>query len=377
MQTKSTHKSNKQFMILSAIGILFVVDAHAWSPLGILIDYFPYNSFFMPMFCFISGYFFKSSSLDSPLKTIARKAKTLLFPYFLWNLFYTCFVSLLRNLGAIAYGKPLSIYSLFLQPFLDASANELTTPAWFVPALFLVIVIYIGFRKVFNKLWNHLIATLLFISIGTFCVYLSRKGYYHNLFLLPALKTGFLIQFYQLGNFYHESIEKHLKKIPSVVILVSTLLINALLTYLSQGQLYFNSLSTMSGFLTDFYFLPLITSVTGILFWLTVSDILSLSLGESKLVNYVSNNTYTVMMHHMLFFNVYNLILYTYNKYFGIISGFDANAFRSTGSYRYEPSPVMRIFYVVFGFFGPLITKYLYHWIKNKYFPNSVSLSDK
>lgn len=219
---------------------------------------------------------------------------------------------------------------------------------------------------------------LSFLSASVLSVFtFPGKGYYHNLFLLPALKTGFLIQFYQLGNFYHESIEKHLKKIPSVVILVSTLLINALLTYLSQGQLYFNSLSTMSGFLTDFYFLPLITSVTGILFWLTVSDILSLSLGESKLVNYVSNNTYTVMMHHMLFFNVYNLILYTYNKYFGIISGFDANAFRSTGSYRYEPSPVMRIFYVVFGFFGPLITKYLYHWIKNKYFPNSVSLSDK
>ena len=28
-------KSNKTFMILSALGILFVVDAHAWSPLGL------------------------------------------------------------------------------------------------------------------------------------------------------------------------------------------------------------------------------------------------------------------------------------------------------------------------------------------------------
>ena len=38
-------KSNKTFMILSALGILFVVDAHAWSPLGLMTNFFPYNSF--------------------------------------------------------------------------------------------------------------------------------------------------------------------------------------------------------------------------------------------------------------------------------------------------------------------------------------------
>ena len=43
-------KSNKTFMILSALGILFVVDAHAWSPLGLMTNFFPYNSFFMPIY---------------------------------------------------------------------------------------------------------------------------------------------------------------------------------------------------------------------------------------------------------------------------------------------------------------------------------------
>lgn len=42
-------KENKAFMILSALGILFVVDVHLGSPLGVLTRIFPYDSFFMPL----------------------------------------------------------------------------------------------------------------------------------------------------------------------------------------------------------------------------------------------------------------------------------------------------------------------------------------
>ena len=52
-------KSNKKFMILSAIGIIMVVDSHTWGAFNIFANYFPFNSFFMPMFVFISGYFNK------------------------------------------------------------------------------------------------------------------------------------------------------------------------------------------------------------------------------------------------------------------------------------------------------------------------------
>lgn len=51
------HKSNKAFMLLSAFGIIFVLDSHCGAVLG-FARLFPYDSFFMPMFVFISGYFF-------------------------------------------------------------------------------------------------------------------------------------------------------------------------------------------------------------------------------------------------------------------------------------------------------------------------------
>ena len=47
-------KSNKKFMLLSAIGIFMVVDHHTWTALNLFGDFIPYNSFFMPMFVFIS-----------------------------------------------------------------------------------------------------------------------------------------------------------------------------------------------------------------------------------------------------------------------------------------------------------------------------------
>lgn len=47
MIQNATSKTNKQFMILSAFGIIFVVDAHAWGGVGLMINIFPYNSFFI------------------------------------------------------------------------------------------------------------------------------------------------------------------------------------------------------------------------------------------------------------------------------------------------------------------------------------------
>ena len=58
-------KSNKKFMILSFFGIIMVVSGHILNgnPINMFGEFFPINSFFMPMFIFISGYFFKDDYL--------------------------------------------------------------------------------------------------------------------------------------------------------------------------------------------------------------------------------------------------------------------------------------------------------------------------
>lgn len=119
----------------------------------------------------------------------------------------------------------------------------------------------------------------------------------------------------------------------------------------------------MSGFLTDNYFLPLLTSITGISFWLKVSEMLEPIFRENRFVNYVSENTFTIMLHHLTFFNLYNLILLWIPR---VPQTFDEIAFRSTAWYRFEPVPAMRVIYVWFGLLGPLVVKAGYQFIRNR-----------
>lgn len=68
-------KSNKQFMILSAIGIIQVVMCHLAPDVKLTGYIFPYTSFFMPMFVFISGYFYSVKKKNIYLKLYGKNLR--------------------------------------------------------------------------------------------------------------------------------------------------------------------------------------------------------------------------------------------------------------------------------------------------------------
>lgn len=90
-------------MILSAIGIIMMVDVHAGSPIGFLINLFPYDSFFMPLFVFISGYFFNPEKATNMVSYIIGKLKRLLVPYVVHNLLIGGLVTILLSLFGITW----------------------------------------------------------------------------------------------------------------------------------------------------------------------------------------------------------------------------------------------------------------------------------
>ncbi|MBE5882339.1 MAG: acyltransferase [Lachnospiraceae bacterium] len=362
MSTKT--KENKQFMILSALAIIFVVDAHAWSPLAVFTNFFPYNSFFMPLFVFVSGYFFSERNLEKPFRFLLHKAQKLLLPYYAILFLVLLAMEVGRKIAPIGpkYGELVSLKEFLINPFYKADLSSLLTPGWFVPALFCVLLAWIIIRWGLNKIWNEYVATIAYCVLGTICVYLSRKGWNETAWL-PLLRTGFLIQFYQMGVLYRCKLEEGFRKIPALAIWIVTIVINSFLIYMTGNQIYFNDINKMTGFMTDIYVLPLMTSVTGIAFWLAISDKLVPVLGENKLINYISNHTYAIMMFHIIWFNVYNFLI---SRIPQVAKTFDFEKFYKTAWYRYEPATQFRFFYVMAGLFGALLMCWIVDKIRRK-----------
>ena len=78
----AAEKENRQFRILSALGIIFVVAGHLGYNVFELGGLFPYYSFHVFIFLFVAGYFYKEEAETNILHYILKKCRSLLLPYF-------------------------------------------------------------------------------------------------------------------------------------------------------------------------------------------------------------------------------------------------------------------------------------------------------
>jgi len=136
-----------RFRILSALAIIFVVAGHADFGVFDVAGLFPYYSFHVGVFAFISGYFYKEENENDIKNYIIKKAKHLLLPYYIWNVIYGLFTTLLRNIG-FGIGSEITLKTLLLDPFLGGHQYGLNFAAWFVPVLFLIEVMNVVMRKI-------------------------------------------------------------------------------------------------------------------------------------------------------------------------------------------------------------------------------------
>lgn len=319
-------KSNKAFMILSALGIIFVVDAHLWSRMSFFTYVFPYDSFFMPMFIFISGYFFKEKYIESMKSVVGflkNKVTKLLLPYFGWIVFYGVLTYVLTEKGILNYQK-WDIVSLIKNIFFVGTSFGLNSPSWFVPVLFIVSVIYVLARKIFNKIWNESVAMAVLFALGTISVYFSSQSTLIEFELLTA-KTFFFLQFYELGIFFKKYLEKWFDKINTLALLSICICINFVLLSIYGTAINFFSCAFMGGFKTNNVFLPMITTLTGTAFWLKISKLIAPLFGDNKFVNFISNNTFFIMTHHLTAKALFNGLLII-GKKFGIEDFTSVNA---------------------------------------------------
>lgn len=156
---------SEKINILKAFAILLVVSGHLeFSMLGM----FPPYSFQLALFFFISGMLFKEKYLDDTLTFVKRRVKSLLVPYFLYEIFYVIVTWLIFHFTGKWWGEQLTIKNLLLTPFLNGHQMDLSCPLWFVPQLFITMITFLFLMKGLFKITNNKFVHLAIFSLFGF-----------------------------------------------------------------------------------------------------------------------------------------------------------------------------------------------------------------
>lgn len=326
---------NNTFGILMAIGIIMVVAGHL--DYGILTcnDLFPYYSFHMALFVFISGYFYKPESEHTLYKYTLKKFKKLMIPYFAWNLFYGIVVAFLHTLG-FSMGKKISLYTLFVQPFIDGHQFYFNLASWFVPALFIIEIVYACLIKVLKKIIksNMLLPFLCIVLflLGTYWVEMANEGYDYS-FWLVIVRTGFFLPIYCFGNLYHDILEKrdtaNNSRYFGIVVGIQFIIC-----------IHYGWIPTFSAAFAVFFNNPLtqyMTIILGIAFWLRIAKIITPLIDENSYLIYIGKHTFFIMMNHLTAIYIIMCVLVCVNKMTGLFKDISLSKIMGEANQWYCP----------------------------------------
>ncbi len=317
---------NKQMDILLCLGIILVVLGHvgtnSWKTE--LYDWFVIYSFHMPMFFFISGYFYKPEGEQKIGHSILKMVKKFVVPYYVWNLVYAIIVFALKDAELVRFKLDKSIWNFIITPWTTGDQYQLNSPAWYLLTLFLVELVYITLHKFFTfiKIKNEYVLLIPFLAMGIagggMMVHGVAKG---GMLILAKMLYG--IVFYHLGHLYKTNLEK-LDKLNNLAYFGIIFVIQYFLMVKTDGFPY---ISMWNGTITTMgknVFLPVAVALTGIAFMLRISRILTPSLGDSKIVKKISMSTKTIVIHHYAVIVFFNVALSLIHKHIFELPNFDA-----------------------------------------------------
>ena len=338
MTNKNTHE-NKTFRILSAIGIICVVMGHLQCQILNFDPWLPYYSFHMPLFAFVSGYFYSIENDKKPLGFICKKSKTILLPFYLISLFYLLVQMVLHARGKTSYGMEFSLYNWLIRPFVKTQPLGYNIATWYMISLFILEVIYVIIRWTLSwcKKGQHKDSILLIIY-GLCGAIIISHGAYPEEWQKVVYRSIFLLFFYHVGFYYHKYIEGKIiireRRIRTGFIMLFLLITRALLIN-QYGKCDYEVWNC------DFHgyswFVVYLQTAIGILFWLIFSKTITPAIKDNGLMVKIGKHTREVMCHHLFAVFLIQGIIYKIYQLLNIKSSFDIEAYKSKLYYVFEP----------------------------------------
>lgn len=299
--------------ILKALAIMLVVSGHLeFSLLGM----FPPYSFQLALFFFISGYLFKDKYLTNIAEFIDKRIKSLLVPYFWYNLFYLCVTLLIAKLTGKLWGMPITFKNFFITPFLNGHQFDLSCPLWFVTQLFMTMTVFLFLMRTLKKCKDNKIFHLVFFTIiGCLAIPLSKLTAVTP-FTLVVIRTMMSLFFVYLGYFYVNYIKDNYN-------IFTPKWAGAMISLQAILWLFNRDFDPVHGIGLSYVLVwarfdqqlivPIFTSITGIWASLFVVKLLYPYLKDIKFLQDMGNVTYHIMANHLLVMYIITAILLKIN----------------------------------------------------------------
>lgn len=293
---------SKEINILRALGIIYVVMGHGYYFLGKFLH--PY-SFHMALFFFISGYLYIKSRDLTIARYSLKKIKTLIIPYFIFNAIFFG-INVMLKCNEYNLGSNLSLYTFFIQPFVNGHQNLLYLSAWFMPQLFITLIVFKIIDniiiKTINK--NKILRTLIFCIIGVMATLISKYSDSNNILIIIE-RTLFSLFFVELGVQCKEN-DICMKE---GFFTVNKLCVAIITEVLLIGKYDDIAYELVWGNFKGHIFLPYVTSIIGIYIMLFIVKGISKYCKDNSIIEKIGKNTMYIMIFHLSIFFTINFLL--------------------------------------------------------------------
>lgn len=279
-------------------------------------------------------YGYREKTENTVLKYCVKKAKHLLVPLYIWNAVYALLILLLQRWG-FTIGAEVTLRNLLISPIDNGHQFIYNMGGWFMVPLFLVQIFNVNIRYLFKKIpskYKEHILFLLYMALGMIGIQLAHAGYRTGWWLV-LVRTLYFIPFFGAGTYYKNILEKRdcLSNTPYFLAVFSL----QLLIILINKKVPAYTPSWCADF-NDGPVLPFIEGFLGIALWLRIARILEPSIGKSRTIRWIADNTYSITINHFLGFMLVKLLFAVHYK-LGFAPDFDMHLFKTDIWYYYLP----------------------------------------
>lgn len=322
---------NMEMNIAKAIGIVTIVACHTgWDISG---DFFPCSSWHVPLFFFISGYFFKPELFQNTniliyTKSIIRKYFSRFYAYhiFYGGITWIVYVLFDRIYGQLPDLKTLTVSALDSFPFHLCAAN------WFLGQLGLSLLFFTLVMLVMKKITAKNIQSIfIFLSLAIIAIFLANNNFEISYGLKRMLIRTLLTSFYiYTGYLYKNNFEKNVKFDMKNICLILTLQTSLHIIFEGKNGMDINQSRIWHNIS------PLIAPFTGIYCILFLSKLLAPLVKPGTLIDKIGRNTLHIMANHLfIIFLIEICILAIDGKSIDTLPQYIINSFYKMEKYKY------------------------------------------